>query len=446
MKPPLVVSRFSPGEVVAEKYRVVGVLGTGGFGQVFAAENLNLGTHVAIKVPRTPGADASAWREARAAARLRSPHTVRILDVDDLPDGTPYIVMELLEGQSLRQYLNQHERAPWQQALDWTRQLCIALKEAHAIRLVHRDLKPSNIFLVNSPDSTKRVKLLDFGLAKALDAAGDESTTESGTFAGSPAYMSPEQVRGLPAAAASDIWSIGVVLYEMLSGTRPFAGEGTPALFASIVADQPTPLAELCPDLPAPLGALTARCLRKAPHERVQSIDLLEREIDELCADASSRPDSNDDDTESGLASPPSQPSQLSQPRFSRWPLFGVPVLLAAATAGLFLTTRELPLPNPIRARPQPTPGATRVSQPERAEPALADSAVVRDPSARPATLLPSALLAPASPRTVDTRTRPSASTRASTRAPERPASQGPLKAVAAPPKPTPTFFDEPDF
>ncbi len=446
MEPSVVVQRFSSGEIVAEKYRVAGLVGTGGYGQVFAAENINLGTRVAIKVPRTAGADGSTWREARAAARLRSPHTVRILDVDGLPDGTPYIVMELLEGQSLRQYLNEHGRVPWRQALDWTRQLCVALKEAHAIQLVHRDIKPSNVFLVSTPDGATAVKLLDFGLSKALDASGDEGSTESGKFAGSPGYMSPEQVRGLKALGTSDIWALGVVLYEMLAGKRPFVGEGNPALFAAIVADQPTPLVQLCQGLPASVGALAARCLRKAPHERAQSVEQLEREIQELFDDASSPPGSSDDETESGLAAPPSRLNRRSAASSSRWRRFGAPILLATAAVGLLLALRELREPSPPEPSLDPSARATRASQPGRAEPAPIASNLAREPAAQTSAPLPSARVAPAAPRVRLAGTRSTPASHASTRAPDGPTSPGSAQAETVPPTPVPTFFEEPDF
>jgi serine/threonine-protein kinase len=302
MHPLIAAPRLSPGEIVAGKYRVVGALGSGGFGQVFAAENLNLGSRVAIKVQTRADSVASAWREARAAARLRSPHTVRIFDVDRLPDGSPYIVMEFLEGVSLRQYLLDHGRVPCERALRWALELCVALEEAHAARLIHRDIKPSNIFLVGDGEESRSVKLLDFGLAKALDGSSDESRTESGVFAGSPAYMSPERVRGMPATTASDIWSLGVVLHEMLCGRRPFTGDGAPALFAAIVADQPTPLREVAPDIPEPVEALVARCLRKAPRDRATSIEALGRELSGL-VNGIDPAGSAADDTKSGLTS-----------------------------------------------------------------------------------------------------------------------------------------------
>lgn len=267
------------GELFDGKYRVSGELGAGGFGRVFAAVNENLGTKVAIKVCHTRGHDERVWREARAAARLQSPHSVRVLDVDRLEDGTPYIVMERLEGMTLRAYLDAHGRVPAEQAVSWTLELCAALEEAHAESIVHRDLKPSNVFLVARQDERMHVKLVDFGLAKALDATSEKSVTESGLIVGSPSYMSPEQVRGAPATPASDVWGLGVLLYEMLSCARPFQGKNNPAVLAAIAADPPIPLQEVAEDVPLGVARVVNQCLRKAPGERFASVGALAKSL-----------------------------------------------------------------------------------------------------------------------------------------------------------------------
>src|SRR5690242_14428703 len=148
MFPAKLPCQLQAGHVLSGKYQIEEELGSGGFGCVYAAVNLNLHTRVAIKLRREPGPDARLWREAQLAAALKSPHSVRIFDVDRLEDGTPYIVMEFLEGQTLRDYLRQIEKAPLERAVTWALQICAVLGEAHAAGLVHRDIKPSNLFLV----------------------------------------------------------------------------------------------------------------------------------------------------------------------------------------------------------------------------------------------------------------------------------------------------------
>src|SRR6187399_1797283 len=168
MFPAKMPCQLQPGQVINRKYQIAEELGSGGFGCVYAAKNLNLGTRVAIKLRREPGPDARLWREAQLAATLRSPYSVRVFDVDRLEDGTPYIVMEFLEGETLREYLRYSGRAPIERAVHWTLQICAALREAHAAGLVHRDIKPSNLFLVGSGPLEAHIKLVDFGLAKNL--------------------------------------------------------------------------------------------------------------------------------------------------------------------------------------------------------------------------------------------------------------------------------------
>jgi serine/threonine protein kinase len=437
MHPPIVLPRLSPGEIVAGKYRVIGALGAGGFGQVFGAEHVKLGTRVAIKVQTRAGPAASAWREARAAARLRSPHTVRIFDVDELPDGSPYIVMEFLEGVSLRQYLQEHQQVPWQRALRWTRELCAALEEAHAAGLVHRDIKPSNIFLLGDVDESRSVKLLDFGLARALDGSTEQSRSDSSaSFAGSPAYMSPEQVRGMAATTASDIWSLGVLLYEMLGGRRPFTGDGPPALFAAVVSDQPTPLLEVAPHIPERLGLVVARCLRKAPCERPASVEALERELS--CLIGGIDPAVAGDETKSGLTALPNAGDRTRRSRLALAALAAVAIFGSLSLALRSpLAERSGPEGHPTSAaafplqRPEPQPealpkaaAAAAPSVVERAEPAPASSS-------RPTTPLNSG----------------NAPHRGFAPPPTEPARRDqPVQAPPVSDATSPTFFDEPDF
>lgn len=336
MFPAKIPCQLQPGQVLNGKYRIEGELGSGGFGRVYAALNLNLHKRVAIKLRLELGPDTRLWREAQLAAALKSPHSVRIFDVDRLEDGTPYIVMEFLEGQTLREYLRSARKAPVTRAVTWTLQICEALAEAHAAGLVHRDIKPSNLFLVGYPPLEAQLKLVDFGLAKHVDDSAYDTVTDDGVVVGSPAYMAPERVRADVGTAQTDIWSVGVVLFEMLCGELPFEGSTNSALLASIVADPPRPFAELAPDLPAALGAIIARCLRKRAEDRYASADTLAHDLREFSNAAPPRIWSDEAVTVSTTIS--ERPSQAGAERSSpapwRWllgvGLLGVPLLVWA--------------------------------------------------------------------------------------------------------------------
>lgn len=267
------------GTVLSGKYRIVCELGAGGFGRVYGAENSTLATRVAIKVRHEPDPKGRLLREARLAASLSSPYSVRVYDVGQLDDATPYIVMEYLEGRTLRQYLREQGPVPVHLALDWALQICSALKEAHAIGLVHRDIKPSNLFLMGRPGLDVHVKLVDFGLAKNVLSAKADLFTDSGVLVGSPAYVAPERLRAGETTAQSDIWSLGVVLFEMLSGKLPFEAPTSSGMLAAIAADPPRSLLSVAPHVTSQLESVTARCLRKRPADRFASVEDLARAI-----------------------------------------------------------------------------------------------------------------------------------------------------------------------
>jgi len=272
------------GEVLSGRFRVLEKLGEGGFGTVYSALNIALGVVVAIKVAHREDTDALVFREAQVAARLKSPHSVRVFDVGRLESGALYIVMEHLQGRSLRSYLREEGALSAAKALSFVDQICVALHEAHGMNLVHRDIKPSNLFVVEGDHLEPHVKLVDFGLAKSIVAVPSEDLTESGVLVGSPMYMSPEQVRAAPASPASDLWAVGVVLYNMLSQRLPFERPSSSAVLAAIAADPPTPLREFVPDAPKVVLDLIAKCLRKSPHERFASSDELRRALSQARA------------------------------------------------------------------------------------------------------------------------------------------------------------------
>jgi serine/threonine protein kinase len=282
-------SPVQQGEILAGKYRVEKVLGAGGMGIVVAATHLALGTRVAIKflLPatcETPEAVARFLREARAAARIEGEHVARVTDVATLESGAPYMVMELLRGSDLAAHLKKNGPLAPETAVEFVLQACEAIAEAHAMGIVHRDLKPSNLFLASRPDGTPLVKVLDFGISKALDTARVSllpgSATAPNSSFGSPLYMSPEQIASASQVDhRTDVWALGIVLHELVSGHPPFVRETLPALYVAITHDPAPPLRGVRPEVPAALEAAVLGCLEKKVGSRIQSIAALARAL-----------------------------------------------------------------------------------------------------------------------------------------------------------------------
>jgi eukaryotic-like serine/threonine-protein kinase len=269
-------SFVKPGDVIAGKYRIVRVIGEGGMGIVAEAVHQTLDQRVAIKFHR-PQASASAEsvarfvREAKSAAQIKSEHVVRVTDVAVLEGGDPYFVMEYLEGRDLDNLIQSDGPLSIPVALDYTLQVCEALAEAHALGIVHRDLKPANLFLANRADGSVVIKLLDFGISKVLPKGSDIdlSMTKTRALMGSPLYMAPEQMRSTRRVDhRADIWSLGVLVHEMLTGDTPFLGETLPEVCSSIAADAPILLTVRRPDATPELEEVLLRCLEKDPEHR----------------------------------------------------------------------------------------------------------------------------------------------------------------------------------
>jgi serine/threonine protein kinase/tetratricopeptide (TPR) repeat protein len=268
------------GKVIDGKYRIDALQGSGGMGAVYRATQVQLERTVALKVVRgdfiSDAVVAERFkREALAVARLKHPHIVTIYDFGLMDEGGAYLVMEFLEGQTLRAEIQKRERLPVGPAVELMRQVCSAVHAAHVEGVIHRDLKPDNIFLERGRDGSLVVKILDFGVAKlrqnTSELKGQAELTMSGMMLGTPIYMSPEQCQGEPLDPRSDIYSLGCVFYEMLAGRPPFVGSTATQLIIKHASVEPKPPSAYAPGLPYDLEAVVLRALAKAPEDRFQT-------------------------------------------------------------------------------------------------------------------------------------------------------------------------------
>ncbi len=276
------------GDVIAGKFRVDRVLGAGGMGVVVEARDIDLDERVAIKLLlpaalERPDLVARFRREARAAVKIKSEHIAQVIDVGSREDGSPFIVMEYLEGYDLSKPIRKNARLPIRTAVDYIMQACEALAEAHALGIVHRDIKPPNLFLTLRADGSPCIKVLDFGISKVIGGIdtpeGVEVTeatlTQTSVVLGSPRYMAPEQIsKPKSVDARADIWGIGTTFYRIVTGTAPYDGSTLPEIFAAILMNPngPAPIHQHCPDAPPELDGVIRRCMRIQPAERWANI------------------------------------------------------------------------------------------------------------------------------------------------------------------------------
>ncbi len=276
----LAVAPVLPGETLEGKYKVERVLGQGGMGIVVAARHVALDTRVAIKFllgePSEHGVDRF-LREARAAVKVHGEHVCRVFDFGRLVTGEPFIVMEYLEGVDLARKLENDGPQPVPEVVGWIIEVCAALAEAHANEIVHRDLKPANVFLSTRPDGTRCAKVLDFGISKLPKG---HTITSPAALMGSPAYMAPEQMESASDVdARADVWSLGVMAYELLTGKPPFVATSIVQLTVEVRDKEPSPIETLQPNVPPSLGRVIAKCLAKRPEDRYASVAALVAEL-----------------------------------------------------------------------------------------------------------------------------------------------------------------------
>jgi serine/threonine-protein kinase len=266
------------GDVVAGKYRIERVLGRGGMGFVVAATHLQLDQKVALKfllpeVAANPEVVSRFVREARAAVKIQSEHVARVLDVGSAESGAPFMVMEYLRGTDLAQLVEGRGALAVPEAVGYVLQACEAIAEAHSVGVVHRDLKPANLFLAERPSGKPMVKVLDFGISKAPMSMTDAALTKPTTMMGSPSYMSPEQmVAAETVDVRTDIWALGVVLYELLTGRLPFVANTMPELVGAVLQRTPEPIAMVRDDVPSEIQAIVDRCLSKERDGRYPNV------------------------------------------------------------------------------------------------------------------------------------------------------------------------------
>lgn len=319
----------APGELLGGKYTVERMFAEGGMGIVCLGRHVQLDQPVAIKFLRRTlaGRPSIAQRflnEARALAALRSEHVVRVMDVGQLDSGRPYLVMEHLDGVQLEELLERDGPLAVERAISYVLQVCEALGEAHALGIVHRDIKPENLFLWSGGPNQDTVKVLDFGLAKQLGSSKALGVTGPQDSLGSPCYMSPEQV-STPQLVDSrtDVWSLGVVLYRLLTNALPFDGDSMVEVLSHILAATPQPMSAMRPGLDAELDAIVNRCLERAPDDRYQTMAQLAEALKSYLAERTARES----------APPPAADKIRIAGVRSRWPMAIVGLLLLLGAA-----------------------------------------------------------------------------------------------------------------
>lgn len=383
------------GDIIAGKYQIEGMLGRGGMGAVYQVKHRVTGKNFAVKwlLPQLTAGDDTAQRfirEAQVAGRVNHPNVVEVYDVGD-DGGSLYMVMELLQGEALSQRIAAVGRLTAAAACQIMIPVTRGLAAAHHSGIVHRDLKPDNIFLSVSSHGGELPKVLDFGISKMSPLAAEQQVaiTRAGVVMGTPHYMAPEQVRSQPVDARTDVYALGVIMYQMLSGKLPFSGENFPELVLKIISDTPEPLRAFAPEAPAALLAIVERAMSRDIAQRFASVTELGRALepfaDGMCFDVTQAITTRPPPPEQRGPRTPlaTESKQLLSLVRRRWPPFQPDRSHAAAAAGLvtaallsslFLTRASEPrsasAPAPVRARRDPQPSAAAIVAPQLAAPA----------------------------------------------------------------------------
>ncbi len=338
---PILTDEERLGTILAEKYELSGVLGSGGMGTVFAGTHTWTGRRVAVKLLKPELASDEGVRrrflsEARAAATLQHPNVVDVLDMGATEDGTVYLVLEHLAGRTLADRLAEEGALSEADTLAVLLPVIDALSDAHESGFLHRDIKPENIFLTSSRDGSVIPKLLDFGLVKALEADGGSMKTATGLVLGTPMYMSPEQASGAPdLTPATDVWSMGVVCFECLSGQLPFRGNTLTAILLAIVTSRAPPLRSCAPEIDPRIAAAVDRALAPDLEERFETIAMFAAELTGAprAAVGPARVSSPAAVAQTRPAVPVTRPATPAVVRPRRWPAIAAGLSLLAASA-----------------------------------------------------------------------------------------------------------------
>jgi serine/threonine-protein kinase len=276
------------GTVIANRYKLLSLLGEGGIGTVFLADDMRSGAQVALKMLRRDYADdpeivARFDREAKAMMALAHEHIVQALNFGRSPDGDICLVMERVQGETLRNLLRRAGRFPPHGLVEISRQIASALTRAHSMGIVHRDLKPENVMVSWQPDGRPWIKMLDFGMARLLVGAPGTPLTRKGAVFGTPEYMPPEQAMGQPVDARADQYAFGVMIFEMIAGRRPFLARTPLEMVQAQIRHTPPPLSDILPGVSAAVTSVVARMLAKRPDKRFPDVQTA---VDALAAAA----------------------------------------------------------------------------------------------------------------------------------------------------------------
>lgn len=396
---------FEPGDILVGKYCVERVLGKGGMGAVVAVRHVHLGELFAIKIMlpemlEHPEAVGRFLREAQASARLRGEHVARVHDVGTLESGVPYMVLEYLEGNDLDHLLTTRGALGLGEAAAYVHQVCEALIEAHGQGIVHRDLKPANLFLTRRANGSACIKVLDFGISKDMTGANQlaPKLTQTGAIMGSPHYMSPEQlIDSKNVDPRSDIWALGIILYELVTGTVPFNAETMPEIIAKVLSMQPLPASKLRMGISPAFDALLGRCIEKNRDVRFQSVQEFMAALKPFVNENDTKPAGpirlvplGSSDASSAVAKSAATwgqetalaPTSGTHSSRRTWPIVAAIGVFVAVGVGVFFATK----PQDPNQRPDPEQPATSAADAKPVVPTSAPVDVPATPSASTAT------------------------------------------------------------